>query len=247
MRTFAVLTRTELALLLREPAALFFTFALPLLLLSLNGGVGNEPQAAFGGVGLLDVMVPGYLLLVMCTSGLMALPETLASYRERGFLRRLRVSPMRPWQIVGAHAATHLLVAGVGLALLMALGVVAFGLNPPASWPVTILAVTASATAVVALGFALASILPTVRTTQSVAAALYFPSIFISGAVMPVEELPGLAQRLSDWIPFTYGVRAIREAWASGAVDGRALGVLAVTALIAVIAGTRTFRWEARY
>ena len=248
MRTFATLTRIEIALVLRQPAALFFILALPLLLLALNGGAGgNEPQAVFGGVGLVDVLVPGLLLLVMCTSGLMQLPETLAAYRERGFLRRLRVSPLRPWQILGAHAATHLAVAVVGLTLVVGLGAVAFDLTPPAAWGVAVAAILTSAVMVVALGFLLAAVAPTSRTTQAAGAAVYFPAIFLSGVVVPSEVLPDLAQRASQALPFTYGVDAIRQAWTAGTADFTAFAVLAATTLVAVALGLRMFRWETRY
>ncbi|MFO8076365.1 MAG: ABC transporter permease [Actinomycetota bacterium] len=248
MRTLATMTRIEIALLLREPAALFFVLALPLLLLALNGGSGgNEPQAFFGGVGLVDALVPGLLLLVMCTSGLMQLPETLAGYRERGFLRRLRVSPLRPWQILGSHALTHLAVVALGLVLVVGLATAAFDLTPPASWPAAVAALAASAVMVVALGFALAAVAPTTRTTQAAGAAIYFPAIFLSGVVMPAEVLPDLAARVSQALPFTYGVEAIREAWTAGGLDATALAVLAGTTLLAVALGLRAFRWEPRY
>lgn len=248
MRTFAAMTKVEIGLVLREPAALFFILALPLLLLTLNGaGGGNEPQEMFGGVGLVDVLVPGLLLLIMCTSGLMHLPETLAGYRERGFLRRLRVSPLRPWQILGAHAATHLAIALIGLVMLVGVGTYAFDLTAPVAWATTAAAITASALMVVAVGFVLASVAPTARTAQAVGAALYFPAIFVSGVVFPAEALPDLAQRIAQALPFTYAVRAIREAWTAGAVDAPAFGVLVVTVLMAVAVGLRAFRWETRY
>lgn len=248
MRPWLTMTRVEVSLLLREPAALFFTLALPLFLLALMGsGAGNAPQAALGGVGLVDVLTPGLLLLVMCTSGLMALPETLASYRERGFLRRLRVCPLRPWQILGAHAATHLFVALIGLVLLTGVGRAAFGLSAPASWGVAAAAISASVMMIIGVGFLLAAVAPTVRTTQALAAAIYFPAIFVSGVVMPSEALPDLARRVGEALPFTYGVRAIREAWTIGTVDWTAFGVLAITVVVAVVVGLRTFRWETRY
>ena len=248
MRTFAIMTKVEVGLVLREPAALFFILALPLLLLALNGaGGGNEPQEMFGGVGLVDVLVPGLLLLVMCTSGLMQLPETLAGYRERGFLRRLRVSPLRPWQILGAHAATHLAVAVIGLVLLVGVGTFAFDLTAPAAWGTTAAAIAVSAGMVIAVGFVLAAIAPTVRTTQAAGAALYFPAIFVSGVVFPAEALPDLAQRVAQALPFTYAVRAIREAWTAGTVDVAAFAVLAATVAVALVVGLRTFRWETRY
>ena len=247
MRSFVALTRVEAALVLREPAALFFIFALPLILLALNGGAGNAPQAMFGGAGLVDVLVPGLLLLVMCTSGLMALPETLVSYRERGFLRRLRVSPLRPWQILGAHAVTHLAVALFGLALVVTVATAAFGQNPPVSWTLAAAAIGVSAVAVVAVGFLLAAVGPTVRTTQAVGAAIYFPAIFMSGVVIPVEALPDFAQRIGTVLPFTYAVRTIREAWTAGAADWVAFAVLAATVGVALTVALRMFRWETRY
>jgi len=240
------LTRVESSLLLREPAAVLFTLALPLLLLSLNGSQGNARDAALGGAGVVDVLVAGYLVYVMATSSIMNLAETLADYRDRGILRRMRVSPLRPWQVLGSHGLTHLAMTGLGCALVVGVGLAAFDLRPPADPLLTLLAVLASALAVLSIGFLLGAVLPTVRTTQAVAAALYFPSIFISGALFPREFLPELAQRLGDVLPLTYAVAAIRQAWSGGTSDLGALAVLALTTVLATTAGVRWFRWDSR-
>jgi ABC-2 type transport system permease protein len=238
MRPFATLARVEFLLLMREPAAVAFTLGLPLVLLALNGGGG--------GAALVGALLPGYLVYVMATSAYMALPETLASYREWGILRRLRVSPLRPWQILGAHAATHLAMILLGLVLLVSVAGAAFDLTAPAGWAATVLAVGVAAGSVVATGFLLGSVLPTVRTTQAVAAALYFPAIFISGAVFPRADQPEFAQRIGDFVPLTYAVEAIGTAWTEGRVAWGAIGILlAVSALVTAVA-TRTFRWESR-
>jgi ABC-2 type transport system permease protein len=244
MRPLAVLTRVETALLLREPAAVLFTLALPLVLLALNGADGNAPRPEFGGAGLVDVLVPGYLVYVTATSAIMGLAENLADQRDRGILRRLRISPLRPWQILGAHALTHLAMSAVGAVVLVAVGAAAFGLRLPAAWLPTLLALLLAAVSTVATGFLLGAVLPTVRTTQAVAAGLYFPAIFVSGALFPREALPELAQRIGDVLPMTYAVRALRAAWADGVVDGAALGILAAVTIVATAVAVRTFRWE---
>jgi ABC-2 type transport system permease protein len=246
MRALVTLTRVEFLLLLRVPAAVIFTLAIPLVLLALNGGEGNQPVAAFGGEPVLDVMVPGYLVYVMATSALMALPETLAAYREYGILRRLRVSPLRPWHIIGAHAGTHLTMIVLGVALLVGVGGAVFDLNRPAGWGAAGLAVAAAAASMLATGFLLASLLPTVRTTQAVAAALYFPAIFISGAVYPREAQPRFAQQVGDFVPLTYAVEAIRTAWTTGTARWGALGILLAVTVVATAVALRTFRWESR-
>jgi ABC-2 type transport system permease protein len=189
------LTRVESSLLLREPAAVLFTLALPLLLLSLNGSQGNAPDPELGGAGLVDVLVPGYLVYVMATSSLMTLAETLADYRTAASCADAG-QPPAPWQVLGSHALTHLAMSLLGCVLLVGAGLAAFDLRLPADVPATLLAVLASALAVLSIGFLLGAVLPTVRTTQAVAAALYFPSIFISGACSPARRCPSCA---SGW------------------------------------------------
>jgi len=246
MNALLTLTRTEAALLAREPAAVAFTLLLPLILLVLNGSGGNAPDPTFGGAGLIDVLVPGYLVYVMATSALMQLPETLADYRDRGILRRMRITPLKPWQILGSHAGTQLAMSAAGSALLITVGLAAYDLTVPRSVTLTLLALAVAAVSLMSLGFLLGALLPSVRTTQAVAAALYFPAIFISGALFPREVLPTYAQAIGDWLPMTYAVAIIREAWTMGTLDGVALAVLAGTTVVASVVAVRTFRWEAR-
>ena len=44
-------------------------------------------------------MVAGLLVYVMATSAIMAMAETLADCRDRGILRRMRITPLKAWQI----------------------------------------------------------------------------------------------------------------------------------------------------
>ncbi len=246
LTALATLTRVETLLLLREPAAVLFTLALPLVLLLLNSSEGNTPNPRFGGAGTTDVLMAGYLVYVMATSAIMGLGETLADYRDRGILRRLRITPLRPWQILTSHALTHLAMSVLGVILLVTVGALAADLHRPASIGATALAMTASACSMIAIGFLLGALLPTVRTTQAVAAAIYFPAIFVSGALFPREVLPAVAQRIGDFLPMTYAVRSIRQAWTLGTVDEIGLAILAVTTVVGVAVAVRMFRWEAR-
>jgi ABC-2 type transport system permease protein len=246
MSALITLTRVESALLMREPSAVLFTLLLPVILLVLNGSGGNAPNPVFGGAGTVDVLMAGLLVYVMATSAIMAMAETLADYRDRGILRRMRITPLKAWQILGSHALTHLAMSILGAALLIVIGLVGFDLNPPASWPAALLAVLASAASLIAIGFLLGALMPSVRTTQAVAAAFYFPAIFVSGALFPEELLPAFAETIGDVLPMTYAVQAIRQAWTAGTVDGVALVVLAATTVVATAIAIKTFRWEAR-
>ena len=103
MRAFTKYTWTEIKLFLREPIGAFFTLAFPLMMLFLFGTIyGNEPSPYFNGYGTVDVSVPAYTSMIISTAGIMSLTITMSAYREKGILRRLRATPLRP-QAIADH------------------------------------------------------------------------------------------------------------------------------------------------
>lgn len=243
-RAFTATTITELKLLVREPAAGIFVLGLPLLLLMMNSSHGNSPDPDLGGAGPLDLLVPGYIALVIATMGLMTLPVTLASYREQGVLRRQRATPLSSTVLLAAHVTVAIIVTLVGVALLVAVGMTVFELNAPQDVGLTAISLFLSSIAVYALGFLLAGFAPTARTAQAFAAALYFPMIFLSGATWPRWAMTETLQHVGDALPLTYAVRAMQDAWTGRGLDMTAMLVLVATAAVSVAASARTFRWE---
>lgn len=237
-------TWVELKLFLREPGAAFFTLVLPVLLLVFNGAGGNEPDATFGGAGLIDVMVPGYIALVIATLGMTNLPGLLATYRERGVLRRLQATPVRPTTIMFAQLLVHTLVATIGLAVLVTLGATAFDLRPPQAPAAVVVAYVVGVLGFAAFGFVLAALLPTARATSAISFALYLPMIFLSGAVWPREAQPEWAQRIGDVLPLTYVVEALKEPWISGTWHVVALALLVAMVVAGTALSSRLFRWS---
>ena len=238
-------TWVELKLFLREPGAAFFTLILPVLLLVLNGSGGsNERQADLGGAGAIDVLVPGYIALVIATFAMTNLPGLLATYRERGVLRRLQATPVRPSTILFAQLLVQALVATLGLAVLVVVGTTAFDLRAPQAPAAVVTAYVVAVGGFTALGFLLAAVLPTARSTAAVSFALYLPMIFLSGAIVPYEMLPDWAQRVSGFLPLTYVVDALREPWTAGTWDVAALTVLLVMVAVGTALSSRVFRWS---
>src|SRR3954447_20946165 len=101
------LVRTELTLMKRDPLTLTFVFAFPVLtMLIIGGSFGTKPDVAFGGVNPSHWYVASYLTVVIAAMGLIMLPVHLASYRERGVLRRLVVGGFPRWSLAVAQIAT---------------------------------------------------------------------------------------------------------------------------------------------
>jgi len=246
MRGLWKLTRTEMKLFLREPMATFFTLVFPTMCLLLLGSMfGNKPVKQFGGLGFVDTMVPGYTAMIIATSGLLSLCTSIASYREKGILRRLRATPLQPQAILTAQVAVLFLMAVLGMALLIILGKLIYGLHIPRN-PLPLLpAFLLCAMSVFAVGFVLASVLPTARTAEITAMALFFPMIFLSGAVIP-QALPETVRRISQILPLTHGVTLLRGLWAGGTwcEHLKEVCVLSGVFVVGVIVSAKTFRWE---
>ena len=235
---------SEGRLYLRDPAGLFFTLAFPVLLLALTGSGGNRPLEEYGGVGRMDLQVAGYLGMVMATMSIMGMPESLSQYREWGVLRRLRATPMKPSTLIVAYVVLASLVTVVGAALLVAVGLIGFGLNLPEAALPAVVAFGAGTAAMLALAFLLASLPLSARSTQALATVIFFPMIFVSGATFPTEELPALARALGDILPLSYAVDALKDAWLDGVWNVPALAVMIATAAGCAGTAVRWFRWE---
>lgn len=238
------LTAVEGRLFLRDPASLFFTALLPLILLAVNGGNGNEPSDYFGGQRIIDVLVPGYIAMSIATIGLTTLPETLAGYREKGILRRLSATPVPPSSVLIAQALVLLTVGTLSLGALVGLGFVAYGLTAPAAPAMLVLAFVLGSTAMAALGMIIAALLPTSRSANAVGLAVYFPMIFLCGAAFPTQGLPPTLRAVGEWLPLSFVTDALRGAWLGTGVSVGTMAVLAAITVAGGVVAARAFRWE---
>jgi ABC-2 type transport system permease protein len=214
MKTLAKLTWIEVKLFAREPIAVVFAFAFPLVvLLVLAGAFGSEPDSDFGGVAGIDYYVPGYLAVVIASIGLIALPVHLASLRERGVLRRLRASSVSMASLFGAQTAVHVAMAALGGVVLLVAASLVYDVHAPSSVAGVALGFGVGALSFVALGFLLGSLAPTARAAQAIGLVLFFPMWLLSGAGPPRGVMTQTMRQLSDLLPLTRVVTAIQEPW----------------------------------
>lgn len=244
MRALFKMSLIETKLFLREPAAVFFTLAFPVMVLLLFGSIyGGSPIPGTGLRGI-DVSTPAYTGMIIATVGLIGLPITVAGYREQGVLRRLRATPVHPFTILGAEVLVNLLMTALGIALLILTARLAFDVRPPAAPVSVILALVLACVSFFAVGFALAGLLPTVRVATAVGQALFFPMLFLSGAALPRTELPDALHRVSGFLPLTHAVVLVEDLWIEGTWNVSAVVVLLGVLVAATAVSARTFRWE---
>jgi ABC-2 type transport system permease protein len=244
MQALFKLTYTEFRLFLREPVAVFFTLAFPVLIVLLFGSIFGGYPVPGTPLKSIDLYTPAYTGLVIGTVGIIGLPSTLASYRERGILRRLRSTPIGAMRILAAHVLVNFVMALAGIGLLITAAALFLDLRMPHAPGVVFIAITLSSLSFLAVGFAIASLFPSVRVAQAVGQAVFFPMLFLSGAALPLSQMPGWMQSVSDYIPLTYVVRLVRDVWIGDGWNWSAAAVLVAVLVLATLLTARIFRWE---
>lgn len=236
MRLAAKLTGAELKLFAREPFSLIFSFAFPAIILVVLAGIfGSQPDPDFGGVSPSDYYLAGYIAVVIAAIALVALPVHVASYRERGILRRFRASSIRSGEVIASQIGVGLITATIGAFAMIAIGVVIYGAGLPESPLRAVGTFVLSSVSLLGLGLLLASITPSARAAQAAGMILFFPMWLLSGAGPPPAVMTEGMGTVSGALPLTYAVRAMQDAWLGRASDPTDLVVL--TAIL-VVSGT---------
>lgn len=245
MRGFIQLTITEFKLFMREPAAVFFTLAFPMMLLFVFGSIfGNNPAGGFDGRGSVDISVPGYTGLIIGTTTFMTIPIVIAEYRTQGIFRRLRATPLNPISIIGAQTAIYLLVTLIGLALLFVAGKIFYDLMTPANVALLLLIIVICFMSLAAMGYLVGSYFKSSRTAQVVGNIVYFPQIFLAGAGLPREILPDNLRTWTEWLPMTQVIKLIKEAWWGDPINWWSMLYLIVIGLVCAAISIKVFKWE---
>lgn len=137
--------------------------------------------------------------------------------RERGFgTLELLVAAPAPFPLsVGAIVLAVSTVGGYAVVATLLWARLAFGAHvAPVRPALFVLAIAVTAAAFAVLGFLLSVTVVRYRTVWALGGALEFPVWLLCGFLVPVALLPGWLRGVSWLLPPTWGMRAIRAAWA---------------------------------
>ncbi|GAB3720205.1 ABC transporter permease [Nocardiopsis nanhaiensis] len=233
MTTLAKLTTVETKLLVREPGSVF-ALLIPLFILVVFGSAITE-----GDTFIMPMAVSYGIAMV----GLYLLPTTLATYRERGILRRLSVTPVRPSNLLTVQILLQLALAVFAVSLLLVVGIGFFGAHAPSA--VWFLAVFVLGTAAMfSIGLLIASLCTNGRSANGIGVLLFFPLAYLGGLMQPVEHMPAILAPASGYTPLGALRQSLQDVWSGVVPAPLALVTMAVYALVLSFAAARFFRWE---
>jgi ABC-2 type transport system permease protein len=200
-------------------------------------------------LSFMDVFAPGILAMSLMNSGVIGLATAFVTYRERGILRRIRVTPFPLSSFILARIFSQLLIAALQAVILIGMAWAFFGLHLRGNPLVVLVAIVAGALAFLAIGFAISGIAPNTEAAASYANLVTFPMLFLSGIFFSMENAPEWLRPITRVLPLSYLVNALREPMTFGnglSAIGTDLLALALTFVIALAIAVRFFRWESQ-
>jgi ABC-2 type transport system permease protein len=230
----AKLTLVETRLLGRDPGSLF-AFLIPLFILIVFGSSISPGDTT---------LAPMTLVIAIGLVGLYLMPTALATYREKGILRRLSTTPVRPASLLAVQLVLQFALVLVTCAMLLAVAGAVLGATLPANavtFTVVFLLGTAS---IFAVGLLIAALAPSGRAANGIGVLLYFPMAFLAGLMQPIAQMPAIVVQIGQFTPLGAFHHALHAVWIGGHLDPLLLGVMAAYAVVLGVAAARLFRWE---
>ena len=237
------LLRAEFRLTVRDPLVLTFVLVFPIVtMLIIGGAFGTKPDPAFAGTNPAQWYVASYFTVVIAATGLVMLPVHLASYRERGVLRRFAAAGFPRWSFAVAELILGLVTVVVAGVLLLAVAAPVYGIPPVHDLWRVVAGMTVGAVAFVSIGIVLGTLLPSARSAQAVGLMLFFPSFLLGAGGPPPHVMGSALKHVADYLPLTWVTASIREPWLG---IGTTTGTLVQVGGLAVVATALAMRRSA--
>jgi ABC-2 type transport system permease protein len=242
MITIYMLWQRQLKRYVRSRARIVASLGQPLLyLFGLGFGFSRVFEKAGQG-NYIQFLAPGMIAMTILFSSIFSGIELIFD-RQFGFLKEMLVAPVPRLLIMVGRTlggATVAMIQGMLVAVLCLLA----GFRPSlSSIPAALLFMLLMAILFTALGTAIASVLSDFQGFQMVMNFLVMPIFFLSGALFPLNDVPGPMAVIAAIDPLSYGVDGLRAALIGASHFGMGvdLAVLSVLSAVFMVVGARLF------
>ncbi len=234
----------------RNPAAVFFTIMLPVVLLLIFATIFGDQRIGKDGIEVTTYYVPAIITLSIVSATLQTLAMSLVIAREDGRLKRGRGTPMPAWVFIAGRVGNSIVVAVVMLALVSVLGRILYGVPVPWSRaPDLLVVLVVGAASFCCMGIALTALIPSQDAAAPIVNGLLLPLYFLSGVFVPDDELPSGVIDFANHFPIRPFFQAIYDAYLPGngpALAWDHLSVVAIWGVAGLVLAIRFFRWTPR-
>lgn len=246
----------QIKTIVREPAALFFLLAFPILFLILFGALLTFDLDPRTDVTFNEYFFPGIMGATIFGTSFNVFGNSLAVQQFDGTLKQLSASPLPKTSfflgMIGGSAVLTLLQ----LVVMWVIGFAAYGFAVPdaAGWLRLIWILLLGIPAGCVLAIAILPLIPSARSAPAVLQVPYLILMFISGVYFFFSNLPTAVQWIAGLFPIRWLAQGLRSVflpddfkWVEPAQSWQ-LELVAIVPLVWIVlgllVGKLTFKWD---
>ncbi|MEO8065982.1 MAG: ABC transporter permease [Candidatus Doudnabacteria bacterium] len=168
----------------------------------------------------VDFLLPGLIALSLMQMSVFSTAFVFTNYKEKGILKRLIATPMRPATFVGANVITRLIVSFIQVFTFIIVGVLYLKAHVIGSyWLIALIAIVGSVM-FLGLGFTISGFSKTTESVPALANLIVFPMLFLGGTFFPISSFPVWLQHIAKYLPLTYLSDSLRQVMTKAACFG---------------------------
>lgn len=156
-------------------------------------------------------LAPGFMALTVVTGTLSGLGAAIAREREQGTMDGMIVAPIPRYAIVIGKTLAQTARGMIQAFVILSISILFFGVRIYGSPFLMVLAMLLGVTSFAGIGIIATSIAPEQETAMMMMMLLQFPMMFLSGVVLPIEQLPDWLQSVGKALPLYYAADALRK------------------------------------
>ncbi|MFB8504731.1 ABC transporter permease [Enterococcus durans] len=240
------LAKIEGRLAIRSIDGILFGIAMPLGVLLLTTMIAGNNQAGNASYTFLDSSFSALIVVGICATAFMGIPLTICDYRDKKILKHFFVTPASPVHLIAAQMVVAAITSIISAILIIFVSIVFLDYHIQGNWGILIASYFLVMSAMYSLGLLIASLCKNIKIANLVCSAVYFPMLFLSGAVIPFELFPDGIQKVATFLPLTQGIKLLKSVSLGQSVGNPQFIVILLLCITILGFGlaAKFFRWE---
>ncbi len=158
-----------------------------------------------------DFIGPGLIMLLSMMAGLTALGSALSREKEDGTITAVMLSPIRTGSFLTGKMLSQLIRSLIQSAVVVVLVIILFHMSFNGNIFLMAAILILGIFGFLGLGLLVTALTKDQETSQLLLNLVFFPMLFLSGVLYPLQELPSVVADIAKVLPLTYGVEAFRQ------------------------------------
>lgn len=193
--------------IIRDPTSISMSIGFPTVLIIILTTMSNSIES-MASIFKVENFTPSMLVMGLALLG-MFLGMLMANDRNTSFLTRLFASPLKSYNFIIGYALPLVPLALIQASICFIASII-MGLDFSINTVLTILMIIPVSLLFIALGLFMGTIFNKPNQVNGFGSILLNGVIFLSGAVIPIENLGGLFKKICNLLPFVHANEVLK-------------------------------------